>query len=494
MCADAVTASDLAAAVPDATPRLVGNDVVVADLFHDSRDVVPGSGFIAIRGAISEGHDYAAAACAAGANLLIVDHEVPPACTQLVIDDTRRRMARLAATVHGNPATRMKMVGVTGTNGKTTVTHMVESIVNAAGGMPGVVGTVGAHVAGEVVPLARTTPEATDLQRLLREMADRGVDVVALEVSSHALVLGRADAILFDVAAFTNLSQDHLDFHGTMEEYFAAKAALFSAERARHSVIWVDDPAGRRLAGMTPLPVTTVGFGSAGTQHVGGDITSWGPDHTQLTMHLRAGTVAVRIPLGGRFNAANALLAAAVADQIGIDVASIVTGIEALPPVPGRFEQIPNDRGFAVVVDYAHTPDAVASAIAAAAEVTEGRVIAIAGAAGDRDPAKRVPMGAAAATADIAIITSDNPRSEDPAALVQHVVEGAGGLSNSVLAEVDRRAAIRRAIRLAAPSDMILILGKGHEPYQEFADVTIEFDDRRVAAEELAARSGDGHR
>lgn len=488
MSASGVLSSTLAAAIPAAGARLIGEDRIVGDLFHDSRDVVAGAGFIAIRGAVTDGHDHVAAACTAAVNLLVVDHEVEADCPQLVVDDTRARMAALAATVHGYPATELRVVGVTGTNGKTTVTHMVEAITAAAGATPGIVGTVGAHIGGEALPLARTTPEATDLHRLLRRMVDGGVTVAALEVSSHALVYGRADAIVFDAVGFTNLSQDHLDFHGTMEDYFLAKAELFTAARARRAVIWTADPAGARLAEMTELPVTTAGFGPAGSYEISGEIVATTPQRTELLIRLGAESTRILLPVVGSFNAANALVAAGLASHVGFGIDAIAAGLENLSPVPGRFEQVPNAPGFAVIVDYAHTPAAVANAIAVAGDITSGRVIAVVGAAGDRDPEKRAPMGAAAASADVAIITSDNPRTEDPGRIVAAVLAGAGGASSEMVAEVDRRTAIRRAIAAARPGDTVLILGKGHEGYQEFADRTIDFDDRAVAAAELQAR------
>lgn len=487
MSASAVRLSALASQIGAPDPLVVGPDAMVNDVFHDSRDVVPGSAFVAIRGANVDGHDLIGEACAAGASAVVVEVRAETTCSQLIVDDTRSRMAEIAAIVHGHPSSLMNMVGVTGTNGKTTVTHMLESIVTAAGGVAGIVGTVGAHIAGEVVPLARTTPEATDLHRLLRRMANRGVTTVAMEVSSHALVLGRADALIFDVAVFTNLSQDHLDFHETMDDYFAAKASLFTGDRARHAVLWVDDPAGNRIAADTELAATTVGFGGAGSQDVSGEVHALSPGECDLTIHFRSGPRRIALPIAGRFNAANALLAAAAAEHLSIDVDAIVAGLETLPPIPGRFEPVPNNLGLTVIVDYAHTPAAVATSIATAAEVARGRVVAVAGSAGDRDADKRRPMGEAAATAGLAIITSDNPRSEDPMQLVEEVLVGAGGRSEFVVAEVDRRSAIKLAIAKATPADIVLILGKGHETYQEFAGHTIDFDDRLVAAEEMAA-------
>ncbi len=491
MSASGVMASVLAETIASSRPRLVGEDRPVHDLFHDSRDVTPGSGFVAVRGSRSDGHSHVPRACAAAASLVVVDHQLDTPCPQLVVDDTRRRMAQLAAAVHGHPAAELAMVGVTGTNGKTTVTHMIESIVTAAGGTPGIVGTVGAHVGGDIVRLARTTPEATDLHRLLRQMVGRGVTVAALEVSSHAMVFGRADAVVFDVAAFTNLSQDHLDFHGTMEQYYLAKAELFTPARARHAVVWLGDPAGARLAASIEVPTTTVGFGPAGSFDVAGEILVRDLRHTEVEVHIGGESVTASLPVVGSFNAANALVAAAVAHVLGLELGAVVAGLGELPAVPGRFEQVPNERGLSVIVDYAHTPEAVASAVAAASELGRQRVIVVVGAAGDRDPDKREPMGAAAATADLAIITSDNPRSEDPASLVEQVLAGAGGPGETVLAEVDRRRAIRRALALAESGDVVLILGKGHETYQEFADHSVPFDDRLVAGEELRAGRGD---
>ncbi|NIR38864.1 MAG: UDP-N-acetylmuramoyl-L-alanyl-D-glutamate--2,6-diaminopimelate ligase, partial [Actinobacteria bacterium] len=380
----------------------------------------------------------------------------------------------------------MTVVGVTGTNGKTTVTHLLESIGRAAGMKVGLIGTVGARIAGIPQPVSHTTPEATHLQRLFRSMADAGVDLVAMEVSSHALAYGRADAIDFDVAAFTNLSQDHLDFHGDMEEYFAAKRRLFESNRARRAVVNVDDPAGVRLAAEVSIPVTTVGF----SLEAGIRARVLGADPRGTTMEIvtpdRAFTVTTRI--AGQFNAANALVAAACALEVGIAPEAIAAGLLGSSSVPGRFEPVEAGQEFAVIVDYAHTPEAIRNVIDAVRPLTAGKVIAVGGAGGDRDRGKRPLMGAALAEADLAIVTSDNPRSEDPAAIAAAVVSGAPP-ERAVVTELDRRTAIRKAVAAAAAGDVVLILGKGHETGQQFATASVPFDDRVVAGEEINARA-----
>ncbi len=482
---DSVTLTDLAAAAADYSPRLVGAPVAVRDLHHDSRMVEPGDGFVAIVGEHADGHDFAASAMAHGAGALVVEREVPADLPQLIVSDTRMALPVLAATVHGHPSRELSVVGITGTNGKTTVAYMLEAIAAEAGRTPGIVGTIGARIAGTRVPLGRTTPEATELQRLLRRMRGAEVDFVALEVSSHALLLGRADAIDFDVVAFTNLSRDHLDFHGTMEAYAAAKARLFEAERAGRAVIWVDDPVGADIAAATPLDVTTVGMSPH--RDVAGEILELRPTGSVVDVHTATGSGRLEIPLAGSFNAANALVAAACAFELGIDLPTVAAGLRSLGTVPGRFELVERGQDFTVVVDYAHTPDAITAVVETARELTEGRVIVVIGAGGDRDREKRPAMGSAAATADIAVITSDNPRSEDAATIAGAVLSGVPG-SRAVHLELDRAAAIEGAVAAAAPADIVLILGKGHELGQETAGVVTPFDDVAVAAAAIEAR------
>ncbi|MDQ3781887.1 MAG: UDP-N-acetylmuramoyl-L-alanyl-D-glutamate--2,6-diaminopimelate ligase [Actinomycetota bacterium] len=485
--------ADLAASTQHVNLILVGDapvdDRPLDDLHVDSRTVTPGSVFVAVRGDQRDGHDLVADAVAAGAIAVVVEHPVPVEVSQLVVTDTRRLLGPLAAEVHGHPGRRMTMVGITGTNGKTTVSYLLAAMVAAAGRAPGVIGTIGASIDGEPLPIGFTTPEAPELQRLLRRMADAGVEVVAMEVSSHALALGRVDALRFAVAAFTNLSQDHLDFHGDLERYFAAKARLFEPARSAAAVVAVDDAWGRRLAAEITIPVTTVGFA--------GD-ADLGVDHLELTaaggrMAVRAGGAGfeVPLPLAGRFNAVNTLVAIGCAAAIGISGDAIGRGLATMGPVSGRFERVECGQDFTVVVDFAHTPEAIGTMVAAARGLTAGRVIAVAGAGGNRDRAKRPLMGRALAAADLAVITSDNPRHEDPDAIIAEVTAELDATATSaVRVEPDRRRAIAAAVAAAGAGDVVLILGKGHETGQDTAGVVTPFDDRVVAAEELTRRLG----
>ena len=464
-----------------------GPVVVVDDVHHDSRDAGPGSLFVAIPGANVDGHDYAARAVAAGAVALVVERPIEVDVPQLIVDSARRALPLVAAEVHGHPSEALTVIGVTGTNGKTTVTYMLESIARAAGRVPGLVGTIGARIDGEPVPVPRTTPEASDLQRLLAAMRDRRVEIAALEVSSHALALGRVDGVSFSVGAFTNLSRDHLDFHVDMDEYYQAKASLFISERTRVGIVWVEDEWGRRLVQEADVPVRTVGF-SDGCDVRGGNVRV---DTTSSRFEITHGeeSASVTMSMPGRFNVANALIAAACALEAGIDLASIVTGLERLEPIPGRLELVPGTGPFTVIVDYAHSPEAITEVIAEARAFGAERVIVVVGAGGDRDREKRPMMGAAAAGADVAFITSDNPRSEDPAEIIEQMVAGAGRGSH-VTVEPDRRTAIGLALEQARDGDVVLVLGKGHEHGQEFSDRIEPFDDREVVAEQWHSISG----
>ena len=441
--------------------------------------------FCAVRGFHLDGHDYVEEALRLGATAALVERLVDADLPQILVSDTRLAMAAAASAVHGHPSRLMNVIGITGTNGKTTATYMLESIAATAGVSFGRIGTLGATINGSDVPIPRTTPESTDLQRLLAEMRAQGVTVVAMEVSSHAMVLQRAEAITFGVAAFTNLSQDHLDFHADMDEYFAAKQQLFDG-RASVNIIGRFDRAGRALVDLLGGSATTVGFGQ--DDDVSATDIDAGLAASSLRIHLSGNSERTTVRPGGRFNIANALVAAACADAVGISLSDIATGLARTPPVPGRLEAIDLGQPFAVVVDYAHSPGGVETVIRMALDVCDGSVIAVVGSAGDRDVAKRPLMGAAAALAHVAIITSDNPRTEDPEQLVAAVVAGTEESSAEIIVEVDRTAAIHLALDRARAGDAVLILGKGHEQGQDFGDTVVPFDDRQIATSFLAQR------
>lgn len=478
--ADPISLADLASAC-DAELRGDGT-VLVTDVTHDSREAGPGILFAAVRGFTRDGHAYVGEAIEAGAAAVCVeDASVAGDHPALVVASVRDSLGVLAARVHGDPSRILRVVGVTGTNGKTTTTHMIESIATASGIQQALIGTVGARINGKPFPVARTTPEATDFQRLLASMAGVGVDVAAVEVSSHALTLGRVAATRFAIGAFTNLSQDHLDFHHDMEEYFQAKERLF--DQSDIGVVWVDDPAGDRIASEAKIPIVRVGIDS--DADVRGVPVAVGIDGSTFDASGPGGGARVHLSLPGRFNMANALVAAACANTLGIEWDTIADGIGRLGAIPGRFEVVETRRDCTVVVDYAHTPEGVRTVVEAAREIAgDGRVIAVVGAGGDRDRDKRPLMGRAAATADIAIITTDNPRSEDPDRIVTEVVAGAGSDART---EVDRRRAIRVALDEATAGDIVLILGKGHERTQEVGGILVPFDDREVARQEAMA-------
>ena len=450
----------------------------------DSRAVEPGDLYAALPGASAHGADFAAQAVSAGAAAVLTDPAGAGAFAAygvpvLVAEDPRAVLGAVARWVHDDPAAGMLVLGITGTNGKTTTAFLLEAALRAAGHRTGLLGTVLTRIGDEVLPSVRTTPEAPDLQALLAVMRERGTTAVAMEVSSHALVLGRVDGVGFEVAAFTNLSQDHLDFHPSMADYEAAKAALFTPARARRAVLNVEDPAGRRIARSTALPVTTYG-----------EDADWSAREVDLrpdgsTFRLLGPGVDLRVSLAlpGSFNVANALAALACLGAAGVSVQDGVHGIAELSGVPGRMERVEAGQPFLALVDYAHTPDAVSRLLSAVRTFTSGRVIVVLGCGGDRDHAKRPLMGAAASAADLAILTSDNPRSEDPQAILEEMAVGAP----EALLEVDRRAAIARAVAAAGPGDAVVVAGKGHESGQEAAGVLTPFDDRLVLREVLGS-------
>ena len=456
--------------------------VRVDALAYDNRRVQPGTVFFCVRGFTRDGHEFAAEAVERGAVALVVDHPLNLGVPEVVVPDVRAAMAPAAARLNGDPTRELAMVGITGTNGKTTTAFLTRALLEAGGRQTGLLGTVTSWVGGVEEPTVRTTPEAIDLQRTFRAMVDGGDTAAVMEVSSHALSLHRADAIHWDVAAFTNLTQDHLDFHSDMEDYFAAKRRLFevAADQGASLVVCVDDLFGRRLAHDYPQ-ATRVGIATPDAQLHATDLQA-GPHGTAF----RAGGMELYAPLPGRFNVLNALVAVAAARALGIDDRTIAGALPSAGRVPGRFEPVDEGQDFAVVVDYSHKPDALDNVLRTAREMTTGRLVVVVGAGGDRDRGKRPLMGAAAAEhADVVILTSDNPRNEDPEAIIAAMAEGAPKAERIV----DRREAIGRAIAMAATGDVVLIAGKGHETYQEFAGGRKEpFDDREVAREALRAR------
>jgi UDP-N-acetylmuramoyl-L-alanyl-D-glutamate--2,6-diaminopimelate ligase len=460
-------------------------DVRVSGVTHDSRDVRPGDVYAALPGAHAHGADFAEEARDRGAVAALSDRET--VLPTLVVPDPRKVLGDLARWVYGDPSAAMDVIGVTGTNGKTTTAYLLEAGFAAAGRTTGLVGTVETRVAGEVVPSAHTTPEAPDLQALLAVMRERGVTGVGMEVSSHGLALGRVDGTTFAAAVFTNLSQDHLDFHKDMESYFKAKASLFTPARAKVAIVNVDDPYGQRLMERTSLPLVT-------TSAEGARLADWQAHDVALSGEgvsfrvVAPGLLTrVHVRLPALYNVANALGALAALVSVGVEPHAAVHGVESLQGVPGRLERVEKGQPFLALVDYAHSPDAVASVLRAVRPLATGRVIVVLGCGGDRDAEKRPLMGEAAAHgADLVIATSDNPRSEDPLAILDAMLSGIRTTSTPYVVEPDRAAAIRLAVASAGPGDVVLVAGKGHEQGQQLADVTVPFDDRVVLAEALS--------
>ncbi|MBA2521930.1 MAG: UDP-N-acetylmuramoyl-L-alanyl-D-glutamate--2,6-diaminopimelate ligase [Solirubrobacterales bacterium] len=482
--------------------RIVGGDgsEEITEIAFDSARVEPGTLFVCVRGMSADGHDYAPAAVDAGATALVTDHELDLEVPQIVVADSRRAMGPLAARLFGDPTRELITVGVTGTNGKTTTAFLMRAILEASGLPCGLLGTIKQIVGGVEEEVERTTPEAVDLQRTFRRMLEAGDRACVLEVSSHALVLGRADAVHFDAAVFTNLTQDHLDFHADMEDYFAAKQLLFlpSTEAGvlppRAAIVNADDPYGARLlAGLAaPDSPPAISFSpSGGAADLSARDVEFDADGSRFELigpKRERAQRSVELQLPGAFNVENALAALACAHALDLDLDDAVAALAAAPPVPGRMEPVSAGQGFGVIVDYAHTPDSLENVLRATRELTSNRLICVYGCGGDRDPLKRPLMGRAGAElADLPVITSDNPRSEDPEAIISQMLDGVSEADRDrVLAEPDRRAAIRVAIGAARSGDLVLIAGKGHEQGQEFeGGRKIPFDDRVVAREEL---------
>ncbi|WP_406321123.1 UDP-N-acetylmuramoyl-L-alanyl-D-glutamate--2,6-diaminopimelate ligase [Streptomyces sp. NBC_01637] len=473
----------------------------VTGITHDSRAVRPGDVYAALPGARLHGADFVAQAAGLGAAAVLTDpagaeRAAATGLPVLVTENPRGRMGELAAEIYGRPGADLLQIGITGTSGKTTTAYLIEGGFRGAGRSTGLIGTVETRIGDERIKSERTTPEATDLQALFAVMRERGVDAVTMEVSSHALVLGRVDGCVFDVAVFNNLSPEHMEFHSGMEDYFAAKAQLFTPERSRRGVVNFDDEYGRRLITGASVPVVT--FSAEG--HLDADWRAEdvevGPLGSTFTVVGPKGErISARAPLPGPFNVANTLAAIVTLAVAGVDPQTAADGVAAVPGVPGRLERVDAGQPYLALVDYAHKTDAVESVLRSLRKVTEGKLHIVLGCGGDRDTTKRGPMGAAAARlADTAVLTSDNPRSEDPLAILTAMLSGAAEVPvherGEVLVDADRAAAIATAVARARPGDTVLIAGKGHEQGQDIHGVVRPFDDRAVLRATIARSLG----
>ncbi|WP_374991082.1 UDP-N-acetylmuramoyl-L-alanyl-D-glutamate--2,6-diaminopimelate ligase [Streptomyces sp. LHD-70] len=463
----------------------------ITGITHDSRAVRPGDIYAALPGARVHGADFAAQAADLGAAAILtdlagMDRAQATGLPLLIVGDPRGRMGELAATIYGQPGRDLLQIGITGTSGKTTTAYLVEGGLKAAGHKSGLIGTVEMRVGDERIKSERTTPEATDLQALFAVMRERGVDSVAMEVSSHALVLGRVDGCVFDVAVFNNLSPEHMEFHSDMEDYFRAKAQLFTPKRSRLGVVNFDDEYGRRLVTESTVPVITFSAeGHPDAEWRAEDVEVGPMDSTFTAVGPKGERITAKSPLAGPFNVANTLAAIVALAAAGVDPQTAADGIAAVPGVPGRLERVDAGQPYLAVVDYAHKTDAVESVLRALRKVTEGELHIVLGCGGDRDQTKRMPMGAAAARlADTAVLTSDNPRSEDPLSILATMLAGAAEVPVHERGDVqvfeDRAAAIASAVYRARPGDTVLVAGKGHEQGQDINGVIRPFDDRDV--------------
>lgn len=472
--------AELLEAVPGL--RAIGDvaGVRVTGCTLDSRKVRPGDLYAAVPGANAHGASFAAAAVAAGAVAVLTDDSGAArveGAPVIVAADVRAVLGRAAAWAYAQPAQELSLLGVTGTNGKTTTAFMMEAGLKAAGRSAGLLGTIMSRIGSVELASARTTPEAPELQGMFALMREQRVDAVAMELSSHALAVGRVDGCRFDAAVFTNFNRDHLEVHATMEDYFAAKASLFRAGLAARGIINADDPAGRRILAAAQIPMTTFGLGD-GADWRPADVVAR-PDGSDFRLLGPGVDIEASVALAGDFNVMNAVAAIAALASTGVPVADAVSGIAAMPGIPGHMEPIEEGQDFTALVDFAHTPEAVERLLQAVRTITSGRVIVVLGCGGDRDPGKRPLMGkAAVAGADLAVFTSDNPRSEDPHVILAAM--GPGGVT-----EADRRVAIAYAVSQAQPGDTVVIAGKGHETGQEVAGVVTAFDDREVLRESI---------
>ena len=463
--------------------RYEGEDTDIASIEYDSRRIKQGSMFCCIVGALFDGHTFAEGAVKSGASALLVERQLPLSVPQIVVKNARKAMAEMAAAFYGYPQREMMLLGVTGTNGKTTTTYMVKAIAEQAGRKVGVIGTIRNMIGQESIHTDRTTPESVDLFRLLRMMADAHVDLVVMEVSSHALEQYRVHGIKFDVGLFTNLTQEHLDYHKSFDNYLQAKKILFY--NSKRAVVNVDDPyASRIMEGLT-IPVLTFGIRDRADISASDiDITAEG---VEFDLHTPEGDVLMRLSIPGLFSVFNAMGAVGMAQSVGMKLGSIKAGLESLTSVSGRLEPVRTNKGFSVFVDYAHTPDALENVLKTVREFSRGRVLCVFGCGGDRDRAKRPIMGEVVGRfSEFAIITSDNPRTEEPLAIIESIEEGVKRSGTKYTVIENRKEAIRYALASARENDVVLIAGKGHENYQEINGTKYHFDDKEIVEELLA--------
>src|SRR6266576_1963351 len=475
-----------------AVRQVIGTlDRTVENIAYDSRRVQRNGMFVALRGEKSDGHEFIGQAIEKGASVIVAEREEQnPRATCLVVENTRAALADFSASFYGHPARKLKLAAVTGTNGKTTTTFLIKHICENAGLRCGLIGTVRYEIGERVLPAIRTTPESLDLQELLAQIANAGCKAAAMEVSSHALAQGRTRGLEWDVAVFTNLTQDHLDFHGTMENYFASKVKLFTQlpqqqkKRKPVVVVNIDDRYGEQLLSKIDKKISVVTYGMGARDDFRASNYRMEFGGTSFQLDARGKSYLVRVPLIGRFNVANSLAAVAGANALGLNLRDAILSLGRSPQVPGRLEAVPAKRQFQVFVDYAHTPDALLNVLKTARELSPRKLIVVFGCGGDRDKQKRPLMARVADdNADVSIITSDNPRKEDADAIIADAEKGFR--SDRYEKITDRTQAIARAVELAQPRDIIIIAGKGHEAYQEFADHTIPFDDIQIARRAL---------
>lgn len=459
---------------------LYGEDVQIHAITYDSRKVVPGSLFVAVRGLETDGHQYIEAAIEKGAAAILAEEKGAWSVPVAVCKDTRRGLAEVGARFYGNPADKLKIIGVTGTNGKTTTTYLIKQILDLLGYKTGLIGTNQNIIGDKTMPTERTTPESLDLHGIFHEMVEEGVSYVVMEVSSHSLALSRTHGIFFQEAVFTNLTQDHLDFHETMEKYLEAKALLFS--QARHGVTNIDDAYGAKLAAHAGCPVMT--YGVENEADVRGENIRLSERGVICTTKLGGASYEIRLGIPGKFSVYNALAATAACLGLGIPMEDILKGLVLAKGVKGRAEVVSTPAPYTVLIDYAHTPDGLKNIIETVRGFAKRRVITVFGCGGNRDKTKRPIMGEIAASlSDFTVVTSDNPRKENPGEIIKDILSGMTDYEGKYAAVENRRDAIRYAMEMAKESDIIILAGKGHETYQILHDETITFDEREIVKE-----------